>query len=168
MRLVTVKLSEEEMKKIEELVNTRTHTPSWLRAAAIRSFVKDMTEDCPKSSLEKEPADRRIRQRLHNKSLILRFEENFDKRKLSLILEDSGYPLSLEILSIDIEMCNRCIFPKDDRVCIYQPQIFDIYVYWRFYGKIPKRKELNQFRNRLQLAKRIKDSRMDGCYFFFP
>ncbi len=52
MRLVTIKLSEEDMKKIEELVNTRTHYPSWLRAAAIRSFVKDMTDDCPKSSFE--------------------------------------------------------------------------------------------------------------------
>jgi len=52
LRLVTIKLSDEEMKKIEELVNTRTHYPSWFRAAAIRSFVKDMKEDCPKTSLE--------------------------------------------------------------------------------------------------------------------
>jgi len=55
LRIVTIKLSEEEMKKIDKLVNIRTHYPSWLTAAAIRSFVKDMTEDCPKSSLERKP-----------------------------------------------------------------------------------------------------------------
>jgi len=52
LRIVTIKFSEEETKKIEELVNTRTHYPSWVRAAALRNFVKDMKEDCPKTSLE--------------------------------------------------------------------------------------------------------------------
>ena len=112
--------------------------------------------------------DRRIRQRFQKKSLILRCKGHFDKQKLTFILEDSGYTSSLEILSIDIEMCIRCIVLKDDRVCIYHSQIFNIYVYWRFYRKIPKTKELEQFRFRIQIDKKIKDSRKDRCCFFFP
>ena len=153
------------MKKIEGLVNTRTHTPSWLRAAALRNFVKDMANDCPKSSLEEDTAPK---QRFHKKSLILRFEENLDKQRLVLILDEFVNGLSLEILSLDIKMCNRCIIPKDDRACIYQPQILEIYVYWSLYKKIPKRKELDQFRTKLQFDKRTKDSKMDACYFYFP
>ncbi|MFX0122965.1 MAG: hypothetical protein ACFFAE_04950 [Candidatus Hodarchaeota archaeon] len=32
------------MQKFKEHGNTRTHCPSWLRAAVIRSFVKNLTD----------------------------------------------------------------------------------------------------------------------------
>ena len=54
LRKVKIKLSEKDIQKIDEMSKNRPHYPSWLMRTVIRRYVKELEEDSPKSSLERE------------------------------------------------------------------------------------------------------------------